>query len=106
MKLPDSVQIGPYTLRVSREVTQMQSGDLGACRPSDGLMVVRPDISPQETVMTFLHEVCHMYTVLWAGDLDEARATRMSGFLYEFLRDNPGIVELVRKAESESGGRT
>lgn len=102
MKLPDSVQIGPYTLRVSREKAHIGSGDLGSCRPSDGLLAVAPDIAPQEAVMTFLHELAHMYTILWEGNVDEARAARMSGWLYELLRDNAGLEALVRRAETET----
>jgi hypothetical protein len=65
------------------------------------LLAVRDGLSPQETVMTFLHEVAHMYSVLYEGDVDEAHASRMSAFLYELLRDNAGLERLVKRAEAE-----
>lgn len=101
MKLPESVQIGPYTLRVSRDRSHLRGGDLGCCKPSDGMLVVAEELAPQETVMTYLHELAHMYTILYEGDLDEARASRLAAFLYELLRDNPGLERLVKRAEAE-----
>lgn len=104
VKLPDSVQIGPYTLKVSRDRSHLRAGDLGCCRPSDGILVVADGLTPQETVMTYLHELAHMYTILYEGDVDETRAARMSAFLYELLRDNSGLERLVRRAEALTGG--
>ncbi len=79
MKLPESVQIGPYTLRVSRDRSHIRGGDLGCCKPSDGLLVVADELSPQETVMTFLHEVAHMYSVLWERARSISARTGFSG---------------------------
>ncbi len=102
MKLPDTFQVGPYTLKLSRDSRLLNANDIGACRMSTGELVVRDGLTPQETVLTLLHEFCHVYGALWDGEVDERQANRLSGFLYAILRDNPGLQALVARAERET----
>lgn len=99
MKLPDRIKVGLYTLTISRDNRLLGDDTAGSCRLSNAEVVVKTGMAPQETVLTFLHEIAHVYECLWEGDVDERRAVRLSGFLYELLRDNPWLPEVVQKAE-------
>ena len=99
IRLPKHIKVGPYTLAVSRDNRLLSNDGAGSCRLSHAEIVVKSGMAPQEAVLTFLHEIAHVYECLWEGDVDEKRAGRLSGFLYELLRDNPWLPEIVKKAE-------
>ena len=109
MKAPKKIQIGPYNFEVSIDRAAMNDAKvesenidaIGLCFPSQQILFVDPELAPDITKETLLHEVLHgiFYTAslgnAFSQDQEEQIVSGFSVTLLDTLRRNPELVRYL-----------
>ena len=97
MKIPKRVKIGGFAYNVERPNEPFVSDNIvadGEHNFVDKIIKVAAKGCPEYQDLVFLHEVCHAIISCYvANKQDEEFVEQFSKGLYQFLVDNPGIVE-------------
>lgn len=109
--LPKHVQVGPWKLSVvcdaaelAKEQAAARDGRIGSYDGNGQRLILSPDLGPDQTAGTLLHEVLHAAwstAGLDADDLknseevEEAVVRALEPIMLDTLRRNPALVEYL-----------
>lgn len=102
MKLPSEITVGHqiYTIKPTDEAWLRDSNKYGHCDSMELVIaVVNKGLSDTQIINTLVHEILH---ALWReynlpDEYEEHIVTCVANGLCQVLRDNPEVVQLLRK---------
>lgn len=111
-KLPSHVQVGPWKLTVVCDAAELAKAQaaarddrIGSYDSKGQRLIIDPDLGPDQTAGTLLHEVLHA-AFSTAGldgddlknseDVEEAVVRALEPILLDCIRRNPGLVAYLK----------
>jgi hypothetical protein len=78
--------------------------DSGECFNDKCLILVNPEIHPEQQRDTLLHEVCHAIDIEMDTGMRERQIRLLATGLLQFMRSNPEVIRWLCETDADTKG--
>ncbi len=101
IELPEKINICGFEIKIIKEENHFfEVGSFGTYAPKTDKIILDADLTNQQTVLTFIHELVHAMDDIRSDkhpELSEENVTNISMSLFQVLLDNPCIFDLFEQ---------